>query len=207
MNRRTRTSLTALTLTLAFASTPARAQEAGWLVGLGFGYQKSDDNCPAAATAVVPCDDKGTTWKIFGGYQFNKFFGLEGGYVDLGKAEASGSITDPVFGTFSGTAEFETWGVFFSAVGTLPIGQSFGIFGKVGAAYTDSEATLTGTSSLLGSGTLSESDNGTDLTYGVGANFNIQNFSIRVEWERFQNAGGDFEADVDLISAGFSYKF
>jgi hypothetical protein len=35
----------------------------------------------------------------------------------------------------------------------------------------------------------------------------IRNLSIRLEWERFDEAGGDFEFDVDLISVGVAYKF
>jgi OOP family OmpA-OmpF porin len=184
---------------------PARADEApGFYLGVSVGQTQVDDVCDG----VTSCDDTDTGFKIFGGYQFNQYFGVEGGYVDLGKASATGSGADPLLGTFSGTAELETWGAFASAVATIPIGQYFGIFGKVGGAYTDSEATLTGTSSTLGAGTVSASDEGFNLTYGVGAKINVsQGLSIRVEWERFQEVGGDFEVDVDLISAGISYKF
>jgi len=93
-------------------------------------------------------------------------------------------------------------------VATIPIGERFGVFGKVGAAYTDVELTATGTSSLCGAGSDSISDDGVQLTFGAGAMVNIlRNLSIRAEWERFSDTGGDFEADVDLISIGLAYKF
>ena len=147
-----------------------------------------------ACDGLTSCDDSDVGWKVFGGYQFSKFLGVEGGYVDLGKV----SGTDTSFGL--GDVDAEMWGVFISGVGTLPIGDRFGVFGKIGAAYTDIEVS----SSTLGS----DSDDGVNLTFGVGGFMNIlRNLSVRVEWERFQDAGGDAELDVDLISVGVAYKF
>jgi OOP family OmpA-OmpF porin len=191
---------------------PARAQEdaPGAYLGLSVGQTKIDEFCDVFSGASS-CDDTDVGWKIFAGYQFNRFFAVEGGYVDLGKASASVSgVQDPFFecGTISGSLEAEAWGAFASAVATIPIGQRFGIFGKVGGAYTDAELTASGTSSLCGAGSDSLSDDGVNLTFGVGAKFDIlRNLSIRAEWERFNDVGGDFEADVDLISAGVAYKF
>jgi opacity protein-like surface antigen len=171
---------------------PARAAEdaPGGYLGLSVGQTKWNDACDG----LTSCDDTDVGWKVFGGYQFSRFLGVEGGYVDLG--EASG--TDTVSGL--GNVDAEMWGVFVSGVGTLPIGDRFGLFGKIGAAYTDIEVS----SSTQGS----DSDDGIGLTFGVGGFMNIlRNLSIRLEWERFQDAGGDAELDVDLISVGVAYKF
>jgi len=182
------------TLVVVGLTLPASARAAddapGAYLGISVGQTKVNDFCDGLSS----CDDTDVGWKIFGGYQFSRFLGVEGGYVDLG--EASG--TDTFFGF--GAIDAEAWGVFVSGVATLPIGDRFGVFGKIGAAYTDVEVS----SSTLGS----DSDNGIGLTFGVGGFINIlRNLSIRLEWERFDEAGGDFEADVDLISVGVAYKF
>jgi OOP family OmpA-OmpF porin len=187
---------------------PARAEEApGAYLGISVGQTKVDEVCDG----ISSCDDTDVGWKVFAGYQFNRFFAVEGGYVDLGKASASVSgLLDPFFGcgTISGSVEVDAWGAVASAVGTIPIGQRFGIFGKVGAAYTDAKLSASLTTSGCGPISGSESDDGVDLTFGVGAKFDIlRNLSIRAEWERFNDVGGDLEADVDLISAGVAYKF
>jgi len=97
-------------LVLATASAPAPAQDMGWFVGLGIGYLKADDECPGAAVCSA-CDDKATTWKIFGGYQFNPYLGFELGLSDAGQSpmseptrSASASTSTARQGSSCGTA-------------------------------------------------------------------------------------------------------
>lgn len=193
MNRRTRISLAALTLTLVSAPTPACAQEAGWLFGFGFGYQKSDDNCPAAATAVVPCDDKGTTWKIFGGYQFNSYLGVEIGLVDLGDRPAF------VSGFGVASAQFRIFETLI--VATLPLGERFAFYGKAGIYQWDADFEFN--PPVAGSADA----NGNDYTYGLGVKFNVtRNAALRLEWQRYEDVGdpattGRFKADVFGVNA------
>jgi opacity protein-like surface antigen len=48
-----------------------------------------------------------------------------------------------------------------------------------------------------------DSEDGTDLTYGVGAQFRVWSLGIRAEYEIF-----DFEdADVDMLSIGVTWTF
>jgi hypothetical protein len=51
---------------------------------------------------------------------------------------------------------------------------------------------------------LSASDDGTDLTYGVGAQFRVWSLGIRAEYEIFDIDGPD---NVDLISLGVTWTF
>ncbi len=55
------------------------------------------------------------------------------------------------------------------------------------------------------------SASGTDLAYGLGANWQInKTISLRAEWERFQDLGGKNglnKADVDLYSLGAVFHF
>ncbi len=67
----------------------ANAQDAGFYAGGSIGQAKANQGCDGIP---ISCDNKDTSWQISGGYQFNKNFGVELGYVDLGKVTASGTI-------------------------------------------------------------------------------------------------------------------
>jgi OOP family OmpA-OmpF porin len=182
-------------LLLALGTSSAVAQESAWFVGAGVGQSKIKDFCDGFVGA---CDDSDTSWKIFGGYQWNRYFGVEAAYVDFGKGTANGSLLGVSVAGFSAKA----WGLSAQAVGTLPIGDQFGLFGKLGLAY--SKADLSGTVAGI---PISTDDDDFGLTFGFGAKFNFtRNWGMRVEWERFQDVGG-FDDDVDLISVGVVYTF
>jgi len=188
--------LAVLALALGFASTPALAQESSWYVGLGIGYLKSDEGCPGAATGAT-CDDKATTWKIFGGYQFNSYLGIELGLSDMGDWPAS------VTGLGPATAKFRVFETVL--VGTLPLGQRFSVYGKAGAYQWDADYEFP-------AGVAGSADaNGNDYTVGAGVKFNFtRNTALRLEWQRYNKVGdrattGSFNADVFGVGALVSF--
>lgn len=63
----------------------------------------------------------GTAGKIFGGYQFNPNFGLEGGWFDLGHTEDA-----------NGRAKLQ--GAYFDAVGKIAIAPQWSLTGSAGVA-------------------------------------------------------------------------
>jgi opacity protein-like surface antigen len=104
-----------------------------------------------------------------------------------------------------------TWNNGFSvaAVGSLPIGERFALFGKGGIYYAKTTASLTIQGFPLSSG--SETDTNTGAMVGLGASVDfVRNFGMRVEWERFLSVGGDHtggESDFDFFSVGFVVRF
>ena len=197
----TKTSLAILGLAAAVAFTgPAFAQDAGFYIGGALGQSSFDVEC----AGTTSCDDSDSSWKIFGGYQFNKHFAVEFGYADLG--ETTASVPVPPFNV---NIAFESTVWDLVAVGSLPIGDRFSIFGKVGLYMADTEVN----GSAAGLGSLSESDDNTDLTYGIGARYDFtRNLGVRLEWQRYQDVGGDFggatlESDVDVMSVAVIWKF
>jgi OOP family OmpA-OmpF porin len=197
MNWRTRISLAALTLTLASASTPALALDAGWLVGVGIGYHKTGDACPGNAAGGATCEDEGPTWKIFGGYQFNPYLGVELGLVDLGDRPAF------VSGLGAATAKFRIFETLL--VATLPVGDRFALYGKAGVFQWDADFEFN--PPVAGSADA----NGNDYTYGLGVRFNLtRNAALRLEWQRYEDVGdpattGRFKADVFGVNALISF--
>ncbi|MFN2309589.1 MAG: outer membrane beta-barrel protein [Gammaproteobacteria bacterium] len=85
----------------------------------------------------------------------------------------------------------------FDAVGFMPLGSGFELFGRAGVALWESEASASGTG---GGGAFSDSadDDGSDFHFGVGASYAFtDNFRIRAEWERIT----DDDLDAWTVSA------
>lgn len=152
---------------------------------------------------------EGTGYKVQLGYELNRYFAVEGGYVDLGKAKYAATFTGG-----SDAVEFTARGWNIDAIGSIPLGQDFSLFGKAGLINAKKEVSFTATGAAsLSSGKVSATN--WKPTWGIGANYNVsKNVSLRGEFERFSKLGhnnstGDStgENDVDLWSLGMVYKF
>ena len=170
---------------LALCASPAFAVDNGFYLGAGVGqsgvkYEDSIDD------VKLDFDANATAYKLIAGWRFLDWLAVEGNYVDLGSGD------DNVAGE---KIESDVSGVSLAAVGFLPVGP-VDLFAKVGAISWDAELD----SETLGS----ISDDGTDLTYGVGAQFRIWSLSLRAEYERFDISEAD---TVDLVSVGVTWTF
>ena len=92
-------------------------------------------------TTVINDDDRDTGYKLYGGYQFKKYFALEAGYFDLGKFEFM-ATTVPA-GTLRGNIKVK--GLNFDAVGMFPFNERFSVFGRVGLIYAEAKDSFSGT--------------------------------------------------------------
>ncbi len=174
----------------------AQATAQGFYVGGSVGKSDFDDgNAVPDLITSGSVDGTDTGYKIYGGYQFNRNFGVEVAWVDLGQAKYSGTFQGlPVTG---GTVK--TYGFNLSAVGTLPMGSSgFSFFGKAGLYSWEAKA-----SDVTGGSPFSGKQNGSDLSYGIGGSYAFtKNLGIRAEWERFKAVD-----NIDLLSVGVVYQF
>jgi len=199
-----------LTGLFAFNATAA-AGLAGWYAGAGAGWSSFDGNEvdlePSIATetyTLTRLDDGSTGWKVFGGHQFNENWAVELAYTNLGKFSfdadiASGSVGVPT--TEYGEVKPDCWSL--SAVGILPVGNNFSLLGKAGVCRWDDNAFAY----EVGGPPYPEGSTGTDLTFGLGAKYDINdNLGVRAEWERFNNVVHD-RANVDLWSLSLQYGF
>ncbi len=187
--------LLALICTLAVAF-PVAAQDSGFYAGGHIGQATAKDSCDNVAGPGVSCDDEDTAWKILGGYQLNRNLGIEVGYTDLGEVSASGP---------GGTASVEAKALELVGVGSLPLGERFSVYGKAGVYRGETDATA---STALLTGSFSETNN--DLTFGVGARYDLtRNIALRAEWQRYADVGGGDigESDVDVLSVGALFRF
>ncbi|HSA88319.1 MAG TPA: outer membrane beta-barrel protein [Burkholderiales bacterium] len=182
----------ALALSGALAATHASAQ---FFLGGSIGQSDVDDEITTGLIDSGSVDGKDSAWKIFGGYMFNRHFGIEAAYINAGEVSYSGTFSGfPVTG---GKVELTAFNV--SVLGNLPINEQFSVFGKVGLFSWEAEA-----SDITGGFPFSGSEDGTDISFGVGVGYNFTpNFGVRAEYELFQTDN----ADASLISIGLVWRF
>jgi OmpA-OmpF porin, OOP family len=202
----------------------AQAAEPGWYI-VGFGGESSatglsqaemDDNLAELLAsggldildATSTLDDSDTGFGLAGGYQLNDHFAFEFAYVDLGSVDyrSTGTVTD-------GTDDFASdvslgtsaSGPVVSALGILPIGERFSVFGRVGLSLLNTDGTarvaIDGQSQRL-----TQSSQKSDPMFGVGAEFAIgKYYAVRLTWDRYMDVGTEDvtgDADADLIALG-----
>ena len=208
-----RVSLLALAGFAAFCSTSAVAQDApGFYVGGSLGATRAHFNNDAYnnlarnngfAINSSSVDNRSTGGKLFGGYQLNPNFAVEGGYFDLGRFNYSGVTSG---GTYSGNTRSN--GLNLDLVGTLPLSDRFSVLGRVGAAY---ERTRDSSSSngFAPPRTANGSRNDTNLKYGLGLQYAITDaLSLRGEIERYHRVNDPIRrGNVDMASIGLVYRF
>lgn len=198
-----------IVMTTGLGLTSVHAADTGFYIGGSFGQSKisdfssSDVNSELASvgiTATSTTDDKDTGWKAFAGYRIMKYLAVEGAYANLGEANANIVTTAPVAGTANVTLENEAWTL--SALGILPLNDKFSLFARLGLNVWNVDITASGTGS--GGTSYSDSEDGTDVVYGLGAAYHLTpNLNLRAEWERYDFDGGD----LDFLSVGLSWSF
>jgi OmpA-OmpF porin, OOP family len=181
-----------LLIALLFFLTSLGASAQGF-VELGIGQATVDID--AAELGADTVDDKDTTWAISGGYMFHPMIGAEIGYRNLG--ETSFSATGPG-GTATATVEVD--GFMLGALGRIPVIDRLEIVPRVGLYRWD----VKGRVFLNGVLVDSVDDDGTDLYFGVGAQYAItKQFHVGAHWARF-DIGGD---DVDVLELKVGFRF
>lgn len=197
----------------ALASPAATADDPGWYVGANFGQARAKiddtritDNLLAAGftTTALKDNDKHFGYKLFGGYEFNKYFALEGGYFNLGGFGFTANTAPP-----SGlTGVIKLQGANLDAVGILPFTDKFAAFGRIGYAYTSAKDTFVGYGAVIAT-TPERSDHSSNYKFGFGLQYAFSSsWAMRAEAERYRvgDAVGN-KGDIDLLSVGLLYRF
>lgn len=194
-------------------SPVAMAADNGWYVGTSIGQSRAniDDQgitsslVKSGATSVsIEDDDRDLGYKVLAGYQFNRYFALEGGYFNLGKFGYT-ATTVPA-GTLNGNIKLQ--GINMDAVGIWPITEKLSALGRIGANYAEARDSFTGTGAVQ---VLNPNPSKNDINYkfGIGVQYALNDaFSVRAEAERYRidDAIGN-KGDIDLLSMGLIYRF
>lgn len=155
-------------------------------------------------TRAMERDERDIAFKLFGGYQFNRHFALEGGYFNLGKFGFTSS-TVPA-GTLTG--QLKAQGVNLDVVGTLPINDRFAVFARAGAHYTQTRDTFRGTGAV-GVKNHNPGKDAANFKVGVGMQYAFSpSVIVRGEAERYRidDAVGS-KGDIDVFSVSLVFPF
>ena len=136
---------------------------------------------------------------VFAGYRFNRNFAIELGYVDLGTVSADLDNTTRVNGArldAEGEAQLDATGLMASALISIPIGQRFSVFGRLGVLAWDADLSASASGTIrLGNRSITFDDlneqgrsrSGQDAAFGAGVRFGFnENLAIRAEVTRFE---------------------
>ncbi len=176
---------TALAILLASMAMPsfASVDTTAFSGEVLFGYANHD-------ASGSPFSDSVFSYGIRGGYQVNENFAIEASYQELGEAEDSNGVN---------TLKMDASALMLGVKGIYPLQNGFSVVGRLGL----SSLTLD-----LSDSTGSISDDGTELYFGIGAQYDInEQFYVGAEYT-FVSADIDpIDYDIDnfTLSAGMRF--
>ena len=199
---------------LAAASASAQAQDGKGYVGFGLGMGSYPDLCSSIPPGFS-CDDAPFAWKVYAGYMFLPYIGLEGGYNDFGPANTQGVLLNPPTGTVAlpSNADVYTqiWSI--SLVGRIPLGPA-AIMGRVGYGSTMSKISGLAQVQDVQTGAITNYDASTRGTTGqmiYGASFSwdfMTSWTARFDWDHSKGDDGtNPDYNVDMYTLGIAYRF
>lgn len=181
------------------------------------GWEAADFNAQLVALGENPnsatAEETDIGWKVYAGYQFNKYLALEGGFVDFNDVKATVVYTGAGAprGQSYFTSENDAW--MLAAVGTLPVTKNISAFAKLGASHWSSNQRVSShnlNDQMITNAGYPQTDtvtDGVDLYYGLGASYALlDNLALRLEWERFKFDAPHID-HIDLTTAGVALKF
>lgn len=166
-----------------------------------------DSALTASGATGLSSSDSGSNnkWRLQGGYRFNPYVALEAGYIDFGKVKYSARYT-------GGSAEgsLKAGGADMAALLSLPLNDSFSLFGKAGVVEASVKSSLTaGAPASLASGSDHEHD--VRPLLGVGGLYKLtDNIDLRADYDHVSDLGKSSKTgkmDANLYSVGLAYNF
>jgi OOP family OmpA-OmpF porin len=184
----------ALSLGILIVASGSVLAQAGPYLGGALGRSTLKEWCDTGGSTtatLAACEDTDTGWKLLGGYRFNRYLAAEASYIDWGEVTATVRSGTQTVGV---KASQHSYGL--AAVGTIPLGEHFELFGKAGFLMTEQETRrITPAPS-----TVNRDD--TEFHYGLGAKYAFtRNWAVRGEWEKTD------KLKVELLSIGVEYRF
>jgi opacity protein-like surface antigen len=176
---------------IMFLSGTVNAQDqfddSGFYLGAGYGLISLEGE---------DFDDDDNAPHLFAGYQILPFLGVEASYHDFGE-----------YGNGLYSAEIESYSL--ALTGRLPLSNSLAVFARVGPMWSETE---------FRAGAFSADQNSEEVLLGAGLGFEVaDNIDLRLSYDwvdqdldasELEGVGnGDFNADLNILSAGIKFEF
>ncbi|MBC2730805.1 outer membrane beta-barrel protein [Thiobacillus sp.] len=158
------------------------------------------------ATGLSSSDSGNSTkWRLQGGYRFNPNLAVEAGYIDFGKAKYTASYSGG-----SAQGSLKAGGVDVAALLSLPLSDSFSVFGKAGVVAAKVDSRL----SASGAAVAASGDASTHVVrplLGVGALYKLSDHvDLRADYDHVSGLGKSDKTGkmgANLFSLGLAYNF
>jgi OOP family OmpA-OmpF porin len=199
----------------AFGSQLATAaDDAFWYIGGSAGQSRAKIDevriidqltTQGLATDVFSADDSDNAYKLFGGYQLNKYYAVEAGYFDLGQFGYTATTTPA--GSQTGTIKLR--GVNFDVVGSMPVSEKFSVLGRLGVNYAQAKDTFTSTGAVSTPASPAPKKSAANYKAGLGLQYDFtRSLGLRAEAERYRiNDGVENRGDINMFTLGLVYRF
>jgi OOP family OmpA-OmpF porin len=168
------------------------ADEPGFTFGIDYGRTEAKKYCDNIAN----CDSTDKGPKISVGYDFSKTFGVELGYTSFGTLFDSNNNSVQI--------QQKSNAITLSIIGTVPIGDYFGLYGRLGYARYDTNNTGTV------EGVAVKDERGNTPMWGAGIKFNAsEQLAVRLEYQNYSDLSDipGRKDDVQGLFAGGVYRF
>jgi opacity protein-like surface antigen len=171
----------------------ARAQA---YAGVSAGQSQYDIDC----SGTTYCDDTGVAYKAYLGWTVNDNVAIETAFYQQGKVRSAATL--PVLGETVTDVRGQGLGLF--GVLLAPYSKRFNLFGKLGFVTTRVKLD---TRSAAGGGD-SRSESHTNIAWGIGGDYGLTDtLGLRLEYERARVKFQDHKRDVDMVTAGLTFRF
>jgi OOP family OmpA-OmpF porin len=178
--------LIVLSASLAWTSTAAADPYIGF--GVGTAYYKAD----LTALGGGELDEDGTGTKLYGGYNFNKYFAAEASVYNFAEASVGALETSP--GNFV-SAAVSMKGIGAYAVGMYPVSKNVNLIAKLGVLSWDADLRVN---------TTEATNDGNDAAYALAATYAFtREVLVAAEWESFNSDN----PELSMLSLGFKFIF
>ncbi len=177
---------------MSLAPAAMAAEENGWTLGLDYGRTEAKKYCDH----ITNCHNSDKGPKIEVGYDFNKNWGVELGYTSFG------TLFDSNDNSLSLSQKSNA--ITISVLGSIPINDWFGVYGRVGYARYDTN------NSGSVDGVAVKDESGNTPMWGAGAKFTInEQFALRLEYQNYADLSDmpGRKDDVQGLFAGGVYRF
>lgn len=196
-----RTSATALAISLAFATPSVNAEELGPYIGAGFVQtQFEHDWSFGPNTTITHVDDDDQGYRIIGGWRMLRWLAVEASYADLGGAigrtqvVCAAAVGFPCPSRLSADVKTSQ----LSALALWPLGQ-FDLFAKAGVNRWDATARIADDTTTIAR----IRDHDHDPVYGIGAQYLYEHLVLRLEFEHLEIGA----SEADAFSLAAIYRF
>lgn len=180
----------------------------GWYVGVGINQSATDTvdvttrNALDVTTNSLSVDTDNNGWSILAGKNITDSLAIEVQYAQYGDESATDARSDTVTANYT-----DMYSIGVVGVVKTPSWNGFSALAKGGVAYFNEDSKLTELTGQSESSTY----NGSNFTYGFGAQYDYKQFGLRFDWSRIDANGndnvGDFLFAPDQYTLSLLYNF